>query len=222
MDLETVSDERLESTNLGLPGDPGQISPRNIFALIQRGAVSSDQRERVTSLGPFAELVWQPRDNWSVTLGARYDHFTFEVKDHLHGDGGDWDKRTMEQLSPMLAISHQFSDWFVYATLATGFQTPTTSELGNRPDGGGGFDPDLGPESTRSLELGLRGKLLTRSLSLQGATFSTRSKDMLSPFQNGDDDLVFFRNAGRVDREGAELALNWLPTSTFEAVLAAS
>ncbi len=41
---------------------------------------------------------------------------------------------------------------------ATAFQIPTTTELSNRPQGEGGFNPGLRPESMRSLEIGLIGR----------------------------------------------------------------
>ena len=51
-------------------------------------------------------------------------------------------------LSGNFGLSWLFGDQFVpYVNVSTAFETPTTTELVNKPDGSGGLNPDLGPSA---------------------------------------------------------------------------
>ncbi|MDJ0836498.1 MAG: TonB-dependent receptor [Acidobacteriota bacterium] len=220
MDMESMRDDRREFLNLGLPGDPAEVPPSLVIDSVIRGERQLDQIERVRNLGPFVELNRDFSAGWLLTLGARYDYFRFQVDDQLPADGDDSGRRTMNRLSPMLGLSRQFGENHrVYANLSTAFQTPTTSELSNRPDGGGGFDETLEPEVTRGLELGYRGQN-AGSVRWQAALFAARTDDMLTPFQTDDGGTVFFRNAGEVSRRGFECAANLAPAPGLNLDLA--
>lgn len=170
-----------------------------------RGALLLDQREHVTSAAGFGELSASagPMD----VLGAlRYDRFRFSVDDALvtAGDPDDSGARTMDAWSPMAGVSVSAAPWLaVYANVATAFQTPTTTELANRPDGAGGFNPALQPERTRSVEAGAR---LRRGDSwAELAVYRARVKDALVPFEvEGAPGRQFYRNAGQSVHRGFE------------------
>ncbi|HUH13665.1 MAG TPA: TonB-dependent receptor, partial [Longimicrobiales bacterium] len=100
------------------------------------------------------------------------------------------------------------------------FETPTTTELANRPSGAGGFNPELEPQRTLSFELGTRG---TRgaALSWQAALYHARVEDALIPFEVAQAaGRQFFRNAGSAVHRGAELALAAAPAPGALAQLA--
>ncbi|MEC9104442.1 MAG: TonB-dependent receptor [Pseudomonadota bacterium] len=63
----------------------------------------------------------------------------------------------MGQFSPMVGLVFKPAPLTrYYAHAAPAVQTPTTSELGNRPEGAGGFNPELEPERILGVEVGLR------------------------------------------------------------------
>ena len=170
-----------------------------------RGAELLDQVERVTSLGGFGE--------GSLALGAlevmgalRYDRFRFGVRDRFvtATDPDDSGARTMTAWSPTLGASLSAAPWLsIYANVATAFQTPTTTELANRPTGAGGFNPDLGPEHTRSAEAGA--KLRRGAAWLDLAVYRAVTDSMLIGYElPGFAGRQFYRNAGRVRTRGAE------------------
>ena len=48
-----------------------------------------DQREKVSEIGPFAQLHWNFSPTWSGSAGVRYDAVSFDVEDHHLSDGVD-------------------------------------------------------------------------------------------------------------------------------------
>ncbi len=107
----------------------------------------------------------------------------------------------------------------MYGNFSTAFQTPTTNELSNQPDGSGGFNPDLEPERTIGGEIGARGSFEGARVGYGVSAFLARVKDALIPFE-GPTEETFFRNAGEVERSGIELAFGWEPAPAWRTELA--
>jgi iron complex outermembrane receptor protein len=171
-----------------------------------------DQREQVTEFGPFAQLQWNPNERWLVSGGVRYDWVRFALDDRFISDGDDSDNRTMSAVSGNLGLSLSFGDQFVpYVNIATAFETPTTTELVNQPDGSGGFNPDLGPQRAVNYEIGARGQPVPR-VSYSVALFLGRVSDAIvqGPEVGG---RAFFRNAGKTHNDGAEVGLSVSPAA---------
>lgn len=207
LDVAVQRDDRRERGNDGVPPDGGRTRP---------GDPLLDQRESVSSVGPFVRAVLLPDDRWRLTLAARWDGYRFSADDRLLADGDDGGQRRMDHLSPFAGITFLPADGVsVYANYSGAFETPTTSELSNRPDGGGGFNPDLDPARLQSLEMGGRAELLRGRVAVDVAAYRTEVDDALVPFE-GESEEVFFRNAGRVDRKGLEAALLARPWPSLE------
>ena len=210
LDAELQRDDRRESENLGV-GEGGDRA--------EAGTTLLDQRETVAYAAPFARLRYRPVRELALTGALRLDAYRFQADDRLLADGDDSGRREMTQLSPSLGLA-----WTparratLFANLSTAFETPTTSELSNRPDGGGGLHPGLGPQTTRSLEAGLR-LSLPGPLRLETSLYDMEVERALVP-REGPDGQVFFRNAGRLSRRGLELRAAWRPVPRWEAVLA--
>ncbi|HEV3048825.1 MAG TPA: TonB-dependent receptor, partial [Longimicrobium sp.] len=185
----------------------------------ERGARTLDQRERVTSTAAFAQGT--AALGIVEVLGAvRYDRFRFAVRDRLVAadNPDDSGARTMTALSPALGVSVAALPWLaLYANLATAFETPTTTELANRPTGAGGFNPELEPQRTVSVEAGAKARL-TPWAWLEGAVYRARVDDALIPFEvEGAPGRVFFRNAGEARHQGAEGSLVLTPLTGWTA-----
>jgi iron complex outermembrane receptor protein len=175
---------------------------------IEQGKLSLDQRELVSSVGPYVRDELE-LGRLRASLGVRADNTTFEVRDAFLTDNrDDSGKRTMRAVSPMIAISARLTPLHAaYANVASAFETPTTTELGNHPDGSAGLNPDLKPQYSTTYETGIKGLVLTR-LQYDVALFSTGVRDELIQFEvPGGNGRTYFRNAGRTRRRGAELAL---------------
>ena len=193
MDFQRQRDDRLNFNNVG--GQPGPLR-------------QLDQLEHVTEFGPFVQSALQLMPQLTVTAGLRYDWVNFQVQDRLVNDSNPDDSgaRLMRALSGSLGVAAMPSDAVtVYGNIGTSFETPTTTELTNRPDSAGGFNPGLRPQKAMNYEVGVRGAVAGR-LNYSVALFQADVRDELIGYQvptfSG---RVFFQNAGTSRHRGVEL-----------------
>ena len=178
-----------------------------------RGADTLDQRERVDNIATFAQTRIKVLPRLSFLLGARYDHIRFEAEDRLVGTGNpdDSGERTMSAVSPSIGVTIGATPTLnLYSNFSTSFETPTTSELANQESGAGGLNPTLDPQRTRSVEVGLNGRLALSELtgSYQIAAYDARVTDALIPFEIASlPGRQYFRNAGSTAHRGIETAM---------------
>ncbi|HLM69009.1 MAG TPA: TonB-dependent receptor, partial [Longimicrobium sp.] len=171
-----------------------------------RGNLVLDQRERVRSRAAFALATLSLGRRVDVLGALRHDAFRFSADDRLvtATNPDDSGSRTLGHWSPTLGVSvTAVRGVTVYANYAHAFETPTTTELANRPGGAGGFNPELEPQVTDSYELG--SKAQAGPLRLGAAVYDARIRGELIGFQVPEaPDRTFFRNAGRSRRRGVE------------------
>jgi iron complex outermembrane receptor protein len=175
---------------------------------IEKGALQLDQREIVSSVGPYVRDEIE-MGRWRATVGLRADRIRFELEDSFRSDNrDDSGVRTMSAVSPMVGIAARLSPLHsFYANVASAFETPTTTELGNQPDGTAGLNRDLRPQYSTTYEIGAKGLLLSR-VQYDVALFQAAIRDELIQFSTAaSQGRNFFRNAGRTRRRGFEVAL---------------
>jgi len=196
LDFQRQRDDRLNVSYVGTSPQPNDT------------ARQLDQLEHVTEVGPFVQGALQLAPHVSVTGGVRYDWVDFGVNDRLitGSNPDDSGGRLMRAFSGTVGVAVTPSDAVtVYGNVGTSFETPTTTELTNRPDTAGGFNPDLQPQKATNFEVGVRGDVAGR-LNYSIALFQAEVRDELIGYQipssNG---RVFFRNAGRSRHRGVEL-----------------
>jgi iron complex outermembrane receptor protein len=175
-----------------------------------RGTRSLDQLEHVTNASFFAQGN-ATLGRVVVLAGARHDRVRFTAADRLVSatNPDDSGERLMSATTPSLGASVALLPGVnAYANVSTSFETPTTTELANRPTGAGGFNPALDPQRARSIEGGVKG---ARTLGARGiarwelAAYQTALRDALVPFEvPGAAGRQFFRNAGRARHRGVE------------------
>jgi len=199
-DVDLQRDDRAEHDNVG--GAPG--------------ALTKDQFETVFAAGVFLQANAPLGDRVTVAGGLRYDRFDFGVDDRLTTDGDDSGDRVMDRVSPTVGVVFQASpDFSVFGNFATSLATPTTTELGNNPAGTGGFNPDLGPQTGNTGEVGLRGQLNNR-FSYEASGFLSKLNNEIVPFTTDPLSRTFFRNSGKSTYQGVEAALRAvLPAGIF-------
>ncbi|RMH23342.1 MAG: TonB-dependent receptor, partial [Gemmatimonadetes bacterium] len=169
------------------------------------GALTLDQLERVRALGAFAQVRAPFNDRVWLQGGVRYDRTTFRVDDRL-GAGQGALSRALDALSPTAGLHVAPGGGFEFrAAVATSFETPTTTELVNRPDGGGGFNPDLDPTRGVSLEVGAAWAGAAGRARAEVSAWTTDLEDELVPFEDAaQPGRTFFRNAGASTYRGVE------------------
>jgi iron complex outermembrane receptor protein len=195
VDLQRMSDDRQN-----LVSDAG----------VPTSVVFLNQQERVTEVGPFAQVQWSVNQRLLVSGGARFDWVRFSLDDRFLDDGDDSGTRSMSALSGNIGASWAFDQRFVpYANLSTSFETPTTTELVNQPDGSGGFNRELGPQRAVNYEIGARGEP-TPQITYSVALFLGRVTDAIVQ-QEEVGGRAFFRNAQKTHNDGAEVGLSITP-----------
>jgi iron complex outermembrane receptor protein len=178
------------------------------FPGLDRGIVTLDQRELVSSGGVYVTDDVPILPDVTMTVGIRADKVRFEVKDRLVGASNPDDSgiRTLGSVSPVAGIVARIAQTHsIYTNLSSAFETPTATELGNHEDGSAGLNANLDPQRSLTAEAGTKG-WFGSILRYDASLFRTGVRDELIPFEipssNG---RRYFRNAGRTVRKGAEL-----------------
>lgn len=183
-------------------------------------ALTLNQDERITSTGLFLQDEIAVSDRFKVTAGLRYDNIEFDVADSFLADGNNSGSRTINDVSPSIGFVFALTaQQTLYGSIATAFETPTSTEFAN-PDGSGGFNPTLEPQKSTSYELGLRGALFEHS-EYAIAAFNIDVDDELIPFEIASSPgRDFFANAGKSNRRGLELSVSSEPIPGLRLSLA--
>jgi iron complex outermembrane receptor protein len=177
---------------------------------VERGTVTLDQREIISSVGSYVRDELQLGERFILTASARADAVRFRVKDRLISatNPDDSGRRVLDAVSPMVGILARLSaSHSAYANISSAFETPTATELGNQPSGAAGINRDLKPQRSTTYEVGAKG-VRASGLQYNVSVFATGVHDELIPFDiPSGGGRRFFRNAGRTSRRGAELGL---------------
>lgn len=185
----------------------------------ERGALTLDQTEQVLALSAFGEVVVGPGvpalgtagGGWELHGAVRADRTRFEADDLFVGDGDpdDTGQRTMTAVSPSLGlVVSPAAGVELFGSAGSFFETPTTTELVNRPSGAGGFNPELDPRRGWTAEAGVRAARVGREWALEGEVvgFGAWIRDELVPFEvPTDPGRSYFRNAGKARHRGVEV-----------------
>ncbi len=175
-----------------------------------------DQSEDVTSTGVFLQGTLELPGGAIALAGLRYDYHDFTVGDNVPvaaDNADDSGSRTMDAISPSIGVSLPVGESVnLFGSVGTVFNTPTTSELGNRPTAPGGFNPNLDPMRGESYEVGIRGNLGSNA-AFELTGYQTNLRDELIRFElEGFDDVSFFRNSGESRHRGVEATLSLAST----------
>jgi iron complex outermembrane recepter protein len=208
VDYQRQNDDRRNFVNcFGVP--PG-VPPACPTPGEQRGRLTLDQRELVTSIGPYARADLELGSRLRLGGGVRADVVRFELRDRFVTTANldDSGERTLRAVSPALGLVLRLRPLAsAYVNVSSAFETPTATELVNQPDGSAGLNRDLEPQTALTYETGMKG-LFAGRVQYDVAVYLTRVRDELIPFEvPGGSGRRYFRNAGRTDRRGAELSL---------------
>ena len=180
----------------------------------ERGALTLDQDEGVDNAALFAQARAFPLGRLTALGSLRYDWYRFTADDRRVSDTDpdDSGEITMSSLSPSAGVSFQVARALnLYANVATAFETPTTTELANRPSGAGGFNPELEPQTAVSYEIGAKGSLGGWAR-YEAAAYHADVDDELISFEvPGAPGRSYFRNAGSGTHRGVELGVHLAP-----------
>ncbi len=206
IDLLSQDDDRQNFANCaGLTG----TRPATCPGTSDQGSITVDQRERVLGLGAYARAEVDPTERLSLAATVRGDRTRFGVLDHRPTGVPGEQSRTLSDVTPMAGINWRVAALAsLYANVSSSFETPTTTELANQPDGSGGLNRALKPQHGRTIEAGAKG-IWHGQLSYDLALYRVTTTDELIPFEVPDGSgRRYYRNAGHTERRGAEIGLS--------------
>lgn len=216
-DFEYQVDERTESENQGITEETlATLKKEDILKNVQKGPALLAQKESIMGNGIFAKLDINFQ-KLALTAGARLDNYSFKVSDQFMEDGADNSgSKSFQQINPAVGFVYHFSRVFnLFSNYSSSFQTPSANEFGNLPTGVGGFNEDLKPETIKSFEAGIRGKLFKNVFSYEVSAFYMNIHNQLIGYQtaNVNSDEVYYRNSGKTRNVGFETFFSFSPQS---------
>jgi len=172
-----------------------------------------NQREVVQNKAAFGMIGFPIRPRLRLTMSARADNIRFSMADRLLQNGDQSGHRRFSAASPAVGLSYAWSpSVLIFGDYSTAFETPTTTELVNRPDLTGGFNQALKPQRSNGFELGTRGALQNGRIRFDIAVYHMRVSDRLVPFQTqAGGGRTFYRNEGNSTHDGFEASAVWQP-----------
>jgi iron complex outermembrane recepter protein len=176
------------------------------------GKVRRDEANRVQSNDLYAQAEADITSAWAATAGLRSGTVRYQSADRyiVGGNGDDSGKVSYRYTNPVLAVQWKASSQLnTYVSLGRGFEAPTLNELAYRPDGGSGFNTDLLPQTSQQWEWGVKWRPSWggQAATVDAAVFTAETKNEIGVATNRGGRSTF-RNVGRTERQGFELALN--------------
>jgi len=204
-EIKIQNDDRLETNNIdGERGDQ----------------VSVQQTETVYNSAVFLRTAAPITQYLTISGGLRADWITFEAEDEL-GNNIDGE-RDFFSVNPSLGLNYSFNNSQIFANFSTSFESPTTTELVNRPGGGNGFNQDVDPERAISFEAGVRGSIPDLNARYDVTAYRMKVQDLLVSFQTEQDGPTFFRNEGETDHYGIETSFSFTTHPVYSLELMAN
>ena len=209
-ELQLQNDARRNFANCNDVPPPTTPTAACLDVSAERGTVTLDQREIVSSTGAYLRDEVRLGDRYIFSGALRADRIRFEVQDRLIGgtNPDDSGERSLGAISPMIGLMVLLAPAHsAYANVSSAFETPTATELGNQPSGAAGINRDLRPQRSTTYETGVKGSAVV-GIQYNASVFATTVVDELIPFDipasNG---RRYFRNAGRTSRRGVEVGI---------------
>jgi iron complex outermembrane receptor protein len=204
-EIKVQNDDRFETNNVN--GERGDD-------------VSVLQTETVFNNALFLRSAVPLTNNLTVSGGIRADWITFSAEDDL---GNDIDgERDFFSVNPSFGLNYSFNNSQIFANFSTSFESPTTTELVNRPGGGNGFNQDVDPERAISFETGVRGSISDINGRYDVTAYRMKVEDLLVSFQTEQDGPTFFRNEGQTDHYGIESSFSFSTHPAYSLELMAN
>ncbi len=168
--------------------------------------IQTDQLETVSNQALFARINVPLNDRFSINTGVRGDRITFKSEDFLETELEG--SRNFFSINPSAGFVYKLSSARFFGNFSTSFESPTTTELVNRPEDRSGFNQNLDPEKTVSFETGIRGEAAPIRTNYDIALFVMQVDDIIIPFELDEfPGVSFFRNQGKTIHYGLETSL---------------
>jgi iron complex outermembrane receptor protein len=208
--VEVQKDDRRGYENF--VGDP----PDRVLGVT--GRLRRDEQNSAQTTDLFAQGEWTITPTLVANAGVRGGQVSMESEDDYLSNGDDSGEVDYDYVNPVLGLRWQVAPRLqLHASAARGFESPTLGELAYRPDGEGGFNTALDPQTSRQYEIGAKWR--GGDFSLDAALFRADTDDEIGVLTNAGG-RSSFQNVGRTRRQGAELGAGWAITPAWRTAAA--
>jgi iron complex outermembrane recepter protein len=184
------------------------------------GALKRDEDDTVSSTDAFAQGEWRFAEQWSAHAGVRTGTTKFRSTDYFVAPGNPDDSGTREYsaTTPVAGLLFMPARLLsVYANYGRGFETPTFAELAHQ-NTGSGLNLALQAARSRHAEAGIKA-VAPQLARANMALFDIRVRDEVV-VDTASGGRTTFKNAGRTERRGVELAAETLLPGPWDVQLA--
>jgi iron complex outermembrane receptor protein len=187
----------------------------------EQGALKRDEDDEVSATDFYAQAEWQFAKRWSAHAGLRTSRVEFKSTDYfiVPGNPDDSGTRTYSETTPVAGLQFRYSkNLSLYGAVGEGFETPTFAELAHQNPPATGLNFALEASRSRHGELGVK-SILPNVARVNAALFGIETRDeiVVDVNQGG---RTTFKNAGRTERYGFELAAQSAAPGPFGAQFA--
>ena len=186
------------------------------------GRLRRDENNRATTRDGYLQAEWQLAPALMASAGVRSGRVSMSTDDAYLGNGDDSGALAFSYTNPVAglrwtALKQGDESLQLHASAARGFESPTLGELAYRPDGAGGFNEALRPQTSRQLELGAKWR--RAAFSLDAVLFHAQVSNEIATLTNSGGRSTF-QNVGNTRRQGLELAGRWQPAMGWRGQVA--
>jgi iron complex outermembrane recepter protein len=226
--LQLVAGAAVESSVEERRGFENFVGAAPVRQLGVTGRLRRDESNSVRSRDVFAQAEAELAAQWAATAGVRSGRVNYASTDrYVSGSNlDDSGELAYRYTNPVVALQWRPSRQLnVYLSAGRGFEAPTLGELAYRPDGASGFNTDLKAQTSRQVELGAKWRASGfhpgSAWSLDAAVFDAQTDNEIGIATNRGGRSTF-RNVGRTQRRGAEVALQAPLAERWRALLSLS
>jgi iron complex outermembrane receptor protein len=185
------------------------------------GELRRDEDDTVSSTDLYAQAEWRFAERWRAHGGLRTSRVEFRSEDHfiVTGNPDDSGRRAYSATTPVAGIVFRPSKTVsLYGNVGRGFETPTFVELAHQNPPASGLNFALDAARSRHAEIGAKA-IFPNLARINAAWFDveTRNEIVVDTAAFG---RTTFKNAGRTERRGVELATDTVWPGPFGAQLA--
>ena len=170
------------------------------------GALRRDEDDKVASTDVFVQAQWAATPRWILHGGLRTSRVHFRSEDHFAGGANPDDSGTRDYsaTTPVAGVVFRLSGQSsLYANWGRGFETPTFAELAHQ-NAGSGLNFALQAARSRHVEVGAKA-VFAGLARVNAALFDIQTRDEIV-VDTAAGGRTTFKNAGRTERRGFELA----------------
>lgn len=217
VDLTTgVNVERQTDERKGYNNYTGTAAAPTALGVV--GTLRRDETNRADTREAYAQADWAFATDWQASLGVRSGRIRMRVQDAYLSNGDDSGALDYRYTNPVAGLRWRASSALtLHAAASRGHESPTLGELAYRPDGTSGFNTDLQAQTSHQFELGAKWR--EGGVSLDATVFRIDTDQEIGVATNAGG-RSSFRNVGRTERWGAELAAGWRVVPGLRAQLA--